>query len=300
MVEQLRSFVFTYNNFDDSSIFRIRSALDFRYLVVGREVGESGTPHLQGYCQLKSRMRFKKLGKLFPWHIEPCKGSPEQASAYCKKDNDFEEFGTICSESKNGERSQERWSKILTMAQEGRMDLIQSEFPGEYIRNLRQLKQVHVDTMVPNSSNVVSCLWLYGKPGTGKSRFAFDYDRNAYFKNPNKWWDNYQNNKTIVLDDFDKTHAVLGYYLKRWADRYPFLAETKGGSLYPNYSVFIVTSNYRPCDIWDDTTLVEAINRRFKVLEVCGVEESLEGILSIKTPNSLFSYNLLNKFTIFD
>lgn len=66
------------------------------YLVFGREIGESGTPHLQGYLELSKRLRFSTLKKLLVgYHLEPRIGTAVEASDYCKKDEDFYEMGTI-------------------------------------------------------------------------------------------------------------------------------------------------------------------------------------------------------------
>lgn len=295
---QARSIVFTINNPTPDIELRLQSELEYRYLVIGREIGESGTPHLQGFCQLKSRTRLKKLGEKFPWHIESTKGTPKQASDYCKKDGDFIEFGELCGNDAAGDNTKDRWASIIQMARAGEWNKLSLEYPGEYIRNLRNLQTVHVAAMNPLET-VKKCLWLYGEPGTGKSRFAHDLGKDvSYWKNPNKWWDNYKGDKVVILDDFDKTHEVLGYHLKRWADRYPVLCETKGGSIYPDYDILIVTSNYHPNEIFKDTMLVAALERRFDLLKVLGFEESLEGILSIKTysPTALTDYVYINKF----
>ena len=68
------------------------------YLVFGREVGENGTPHFQGFVSLTERKRTPFLRTLFRCthiHTEVAKGKPAQAAEYCKKDGDFEEFGEL-------------------------------------------------------------------------------------------------------------------------------------------------------------------------------------------------------------
>lgn len=78
------------------------------YYVFGNETGESGTPHIQGYLEFKNPRYFNGIKKLWPTaHVEPAKGSSDQASEYCKKTGLFEEQGekkkmkvgkeTICS-----------------------------------------------------------------------------------------------------------------------------------------------------------------------------------------------------------
>lgn len=56
--------------------------------VIGKEIGEEGTPHLQ--CYLEKKTRFSSLQKIGPrWHIEFCKGNKKQNIDYCTKDGDY-------------------------------------------------------------------------------------------------------------------------------------------------------------------------------------------------------------------
>jgi len=71
-----------------------------KYAVIGREVGESGTPHLQCFFIFNARYRLrqvKAIDGLQRAHLEPkCSNSTnEQASLYCKKDGDFWEHGEL-------------------------------------------------------------------------------------------------------------------------------------------------------------------------------------------------------------
>ena len=83
----------------------ISSESPFRYLVFGRETGESGTPHLQGYFILTEKKRLGWIKGLTPFiraHLEVARGSFERASAYCKKEGDFDEYGDPPSPPGNG------------------------------------------------------------------------------------------------------------------------------------------------------------------------------------------------------
>lgn len=107
--------------------------------------------------------------------------------------------------------------------------------------------------------------WYYGEAGTGKTKKAWDDNPGLYVKAINKWWDGYDNEEVVLLDDWDKNHKVLVNYLKIWADRYPFRAELKGSSILIRPKKIIVTSNYSPEQCFENEEDVKAIRRRFKV-----------------------------------
>lgn len=101
-----------YNEFEQTSLRNLASLESVDYLVFGREVGASGTPHLQGYLRLSSQLRLasvRQLGGLQRAHLEVARGSPTQASLYCKKEGDFEEFGALPNSSQGRRTDFERF-----------------------------------------------------------------------------------------------------------------------------------------------------------------------------------------------
>lgn len=114
--------------------------------------------------------------------------------------------------------------------------------------------------------------WFWGQSGRGKTHHTTEQYPNAYRKIcNNKWFDGYQpdKHKEILLDDLDKSHNYMGFHLKIWADRYAFVGEIKGSSITMRPEKVIVTSNYHPRDIWDDSTTLEPILRRFEITQFC-------------------------------
>lgn len=102
----MRHVCFTVNNYTEADIGGLRHLSNMKgvgYMVFGKEVGESGTPHLQGYVEFNSSKKMSFLHKHIPrGHFEERRGTSQQAAEYCKKDGVFEEYGEI---SNQGARS---------------------------------------------------------------------------------------------------------------------------------------------------------------------------------------------------
>jgi len=82
--------VFTRNNYI-GTLFE--DTVSCKYIIYGKEVGESGTPHLQGFVTFPEAKTLKTVIKLFNGcHVEISK-APFQAIEYCKKEGAFVERG---------------------------------------------------------------------------------------------------------------------------------------------------------------------------------------------------------------
>lgn len=85
-------FCFTLNNWTEAEYSQLLSFFkdSSKKFIIGKEVGEKKTPHLQGYVVFKDKQRFSGISKINERiHWEKCKGSEEQNIAYCSKDGDF-------------------------------------------------------------------------------------------------------------------------------------------------------------------------------------------------------------------
>lgn len=95
---------FTLNNYTDCDIVAFEeyfSKTTIKYAVVGQEIGENGTPHLQGYIHLDAKAKecgLKFWKKEIPGgeraHFEAARGTDKQNAEYCRKDGPYIEAGT--------------------------------------------------------------------------------------------------------------------------------------------------------------------------------------------------------------
>jgi len=269
-----RGWVFTLNNYTEEE----RQALlnhDCKYIIIAKEVAKTGTPHLQGFVYYHTVTSFRQLKKLNGrMYVAQQKGTCKQAADYCRnpiKCESYEERGTEpLTQVAKGDEEVKRWKRMRTLAQEGKMDQLGEEFPREATMYDRQFEHLHLKKKPkPAILPLLECEWLVGSTGTGKSRTAREENPGAYIKDPqSRWWDDYEGEETVIIDDFDKYQKAMGGYMKTWTDHYPFKAEVKRGYIYIRPKKIIVTSNYRIEEIWgDDPQTVKPLLRRFTVRE---------------------------------
>jgi len=238
-------------------------------LLYGKEKGEEGTPHLQGFIYFKNARTFKAVQKSFGsrYHLEKQRGSISQACDYCKKEGDWTEIGvqpiggvgkkcTLAERAIRNKRILE--TDLSTLVENGEINI--KEVPM-----LKKAKTILAQEGSACGTEEVRGLWIWGPPGVGKTHQARTENPGAYIKAQNKWWDGYQGEKVVILDDLDTD--VLGHYLKIWADKWPCSGEIKGGTVGLKHELFIVTSNYDIDELFKEKNMADAIFRRFKIIK---------------------------------
>lgn len=108
----------TVNNYtedDEQRLTDFFSGDQCQYGIMGKETGEAGTPHLQCFFSLKVRhnLTWLKNHVHATAHFEVARGTPQQASEYCKKEDDYEEFGELPSSATG---TQKQFEDLVTWA----------------------------------------------------------------------------------------------------------------------------------------------------------------------------------------
>lgn len=261
-----RAWCFTLNNYSDNEYYQlvghdetILTSTNIKYLIVGKEVGANLTPHLQGYIVFTNAVRLATCKALIPRaHWETRRGTHEQARAYCMKEFNYVERGTPpMSQEEKGEAGKQSIELRWKLAKEGKFE----ELPPEMIKTY---EYIHRKAIQKKDLDKIENYWIVGPSGCGKSRYVRDNFPGFYDKRINKWWDGYNHEEVVLIDDIDDKHEFIAHDLKRWADRYAFSCEVKGGNLKavrPKH--VIVTSQYRIGQIFKDPEAESALRRRF-------------------------------------
>ncbi len=242
------------------------------YLIMAHEVApDTGTPHLQCYVAFLTRKRLTQAKVFFPRsHLERMRGTPRQASDYCKKDDAYHEFGTLPQTPSSGARLalMQKWDDAYALARQGNFDNIPKDMLTKYYH---AWKRIYQDNPIkPPDLDHRENLWIVAPTGYGKSFYARKKYPDYYDKAPNKWWIGYLNEETVLCDDFGPDQCkYLGWYMKRWADVYSFPMETKGGGRQIRPPHIVVTSQYTIEDCFgEDERTCAAILNRFTVLHL--------------------------------
>ena len=89
--ERSRGWCFTLNNWSEDEYNNLKKAFSEAEWIIGKEVGEEKTPHLQGWVYFKNKITLSSLKKMSGRaHWESAKGDKEANVKYCGKQGDFE------------------------------------------------------------------------------------------------------------------------------------------------------------------------------------------------------------------
>ena len=145
------------------------------------------------------------------------------------------------------------WNATFESAANGDFDSIDK---GVLIRNYNSLKRIRVDNLKNKQRGAITVHVYHGQTGTGKTRkcwFEAGDPDSVYIKDPNtKWWDGYQGQQKVIIDEFCGFIGIT--HLLRWFDRYACTVEVKGYTTPLLATEFWVTSNISPMDWYKDAT----------------------------------------------
>lgn len=249
-----RNFCFTLNNYDKvtnekTGETRMAQAEWLRqrcdYIVWGKEVGESGTPHLQGYAETKNQIMFDTfLKNCHDIDIRKRMGPTKAAADYCKKGEqshdewkslningpnygknaDVFEEGTCSNQGKRNDIE-----TCTDMINEGkRMKEVAEDNPQAFVKFHRGLL-AYKSLVTPPRSTAPEVIVRFGCTESGKSMMAKYETNDAFVWKPQmgQWWDGYDGEEHVILEEF---RGQLPFeHLLDLLDRYECKVQVKGG-----------------------------------------------------------------------
>jgi hypothetical protein len=274
-----RNYCFTLNNYtiEELNELQEKGIKEVKYIIVGQEIApETGTPHLQGFIIFRNAKTLKACIKSMPKrsHIEICKGTPYENYLYCKKeDNVCWELGDRPEKVGQGKR-QDLLEIKKKIAQNVK---IKEMLETDDISNYQQLKYAESLKKYYEKKRLHKPIvkWYYGKTGTGKTKTAYEEfskeandEDNIYFSmDTGKWWEGYDAQEYVIIDDmrgdFMKFHQLL-----KLLDRYPYKVETKGSTRQFLATNIIITSAYHPKRMFETREDIEQLLRRIDEIKI--------------------------------
>lgn len=265
---KFRNYVFTLNNYSDVEVAQLRdlgaAGGSVLYLAFQGERGESGTRHLQGVVCFRNPRCLGGVKNVVGRraHVEQMRGTADQARDYCRKEESrdpegpaFCEFGELPAGAGAGRGSRTDCAQVVELLRGGAgYRQIIDAAPSFALRCERGIRAIQ-SALSGSRKWPTTVYWYHGPTGCGKSRAAFEEAGDeAYVKMPtNKWWDGYEGQANVVIDDYRADFCTFAELLRLF-DRYPMRVEYKGGSVQFLARTIWVTTPYSPERTWASQT----------------------------------------------
>lgn len=257
-----RTWFYTLNNYTEQEVIQFKSFLCKKHRCT-KEVGEGGTPHLQGQITWNKTYRLAGLKKMNPrakWMITE---SEDHAINYCTK-------GEIIVDLNNSQQGTRNdlldIGKRLVAGED--IKQVAGDRPDMYIKyHAGMTKLWNMFQEDPDDKIYDTKVYIYwGKPGTGKSYCARHKFKSIY-RVPKTgkadsavWFDGYRGQKTILFEEF---YGNISYEMMLdFCDIYPMQVPVKGGFGHRKWENIIFTSNKHPNEWWTFEDNTDAFKRR--------------------------------------
>lgn len=258
-MSRFRNWFLTINNYTDKER-ELALSHAAKYILVGDEVGEQGTPHLHIYIEYENNKTFTTMKKLFPRaNIQAAKGSSDDCRNYLSKGVIIREDGQP---RRQGARNDITSVKDMVKSGSNIRDVIDTCTSYQSIKVAEKM-MVYFE---PKREWLPEVRWYYGPTGTGKTRTAYNELKERYgdvyvSMDSSNWWQGYDAHKGVIIDDIRKDFCKF-HILLRLLDRYPYQVETKGGSRQFLAETIIITCPYSPEQLYDTREDIEQLLRR--------------------------------------
>lgn len=240
------------------------------YAIAGyEECPTTGRKHLQCYFKFVHQIAVASVRTLLaPNHVEVAQGTAIDNRTYCSKDGVFKEWGRAPRQGKRKDIDELKDAIVqgktkYQIVEEGEIALTTT------LNMYDKLAAVINKGKMTRSFRIMENKFYFGDSGTGKTRDAMAEGGDSVFKADlidKGWYDGYDGEKTLVIDDFDAEAAksIGTKWLKNLLDGHPLTLNVKGASAIAMFTKVIITSNHTFRDCFPDTAQADlaALGRR--------------------------------------
>jgi len=230
--------------------------------------------HLQGYCQFNTTMTLaavKKINNAAHWEVRH--GTHEQALAYCKKEESRRNGPWQVGQETGGQGKRNDLQTIheLILAKKTNFEILEAVGAGasRFAKNINWLRFVTQESDSDRQLQGVKIYTIYGPTGVGKTYAAVnvlaagkDYYKAECpsHKDSKMWFDGYEGQKTLILDDFSGDFCAFRFLLTL-LDKYKLKVEIKGGHTWAVWTTVVITTNIHPSS-WYSSVDLAPLKRR--------------------------------------
>ncbi len=282
MVLQSRSWFGTTNNWTEAEWHRmtVTQAALYSHAVFGKETGEEGTPHIQFNVTMKSQKQsLAQMKKLFPRaHLEITR-SLTAAERYCKKEENFFVIDNRV-RAKQSVETTERLEQFALDLRAGKT--VQQMCDADLVKCAESYKTLEwMSGKVKRKRTAKPFVtWCYGKTNIGKSQYcheaASEIEEDFHRHHGSfQWWDGYDGQKVVVLEEFRGGDAKLSHLLV-FLDKYEVRMGVKGNHTWMVADHVFINSCFKPEECYmshaeDLNQLKRRIDRLFLFEIVAGI-----------------------------
>jgi len=230
-----------------------------RYIVYQLErAPDTRKLHYQGLVCMKSSCRMSAVKTLITYdpHVEVCK-SVKGSIDYCKKAESRVEGPWEHGEPPANQGKRSDLIKVYEDVKSGKsMAAMLEEDPtvAKWDKHIKVMKFAIMEKESDRQANKPEVYVLWGDADTGKTYTAINrltvgkyYVLNGPSSRGGKlWYDGYEGQNTLILDDFSGKDFCYLDILKRILDEYKYSVEIKGGHTWACWHRIIITSNIQP------------------------------------------------------
>lgn len=259
---------------------------------------DTGRIHVHIYVRFVNRKRMTTVKNYFQRqdaHCEFAKGSEEEATAYCEKEESRVEAGNRwnpdnydANEGKQGKRTD--LEDISAKCKAGvSIAVIADAHPSDYIRYHSGIQALHaVLAPKPPAERDVQVTVIWGATGTGKTHLVMHSFPDSYaVKCGRDPWGMYRGEDCVFFDEFDWTKWPL-QDMNRYLDKWRCLLDSRYHDRYAAWTRVVICMNDSPISLYSEGVswpLVLAFRRR--IANCCYLRNSRDQDLEEmeQTPN---------------